>query len=265
MKIRIFILTLAFALLASYTKSQNNQKNIVDSKGYKQGYWEKTYSNGQIKYKGFFKDNKPVGDFKRYDVEGNLKAEMTHFENSNKVYAKFYYPQNIIQAEGYYINKQKDSIWNYYTTDKYLINSVSYKNNKKEGVEKKFYPSGSVSEIAKWKDGLNEGTTTRYYEKGNIMSIYNYKKGKLDGEYKVYGVSNNILIHGNYSDNRRDGKWIYYKEDATVEKEITYTNGIADNAEELERLETEYMKLMEKNKGKFKDPMDQMYNAIPPM
>ena len=95
--------------------AQNNKEyNQVDEKGNKQGYWEKRYQNGNMQYSGFFKNNKPVGIFKRFDEDGNLKVELDYPENSHKIFAKFYYPELLLQAEGYYINQQKDSIWNYY-------------------------------------------------------------------------------------------------------------------------------------------------------
>ncbi len=74
-----------------------------------------------------FKDNKPLGIFKRFDQNGVLKVEMLYKENSDKIYSKFYYPGGTLQAEGLYIGKLKDSTWNYYSEDAYKINEVIYK------------------------------------------------------------------------------------------------------------------------------------------
>jgi antitoxin component YwqK of YwqJK toxin-antitoxin module len=88
--------------------------------------------------------------------------------------------------------------------------------------------------------------------------------GILDGEYNVYGLDNNIIIQGQYENNKRDGKWIYYKKSGHIDSEIKYINGVAENQKKIDELETQLLDELEKNKGKIKNPMDEMYNAIPP-
>ena len=189
---------------------------------------------------------------------------MFYKENSDKIYTKFYYPGKILQAEGYYINKKKDSIWIYYTEEGYKINEVPYLHDQKHGTERKFYQSGALSEKSEWNAGINNGLTIRYNENGNVMMRIMYQNNKLDGEYNVYGPEENILIQGQYINNKREGKWIYYKDNGHISNELNYINGIAENQEELERLEDEQIKMLENNKGKIQDPSESMYNAIPP-
>ena len=266
MKIKKIFLASAFIIASvSFSVAQNTQEyNLVDERGNKQGYWEKRYENGNMQYSGFFKNNKPIGAFKRYDRNGILKVELNYIENSDKVYTKFYYPGKILQAEGYYINQQKDSIWNYFSIENFLINKVPYLNNQKHGTEMKFFDNGSIYEKSEWKNGINDGITIRYYDNENVMMRIFYMNGMLDGEYNVYGLDENILIQGQYENNRREGKWTYFKANGHIESEINYIDGIADNQEKLDELEHEYLEQLEKNKGKFQDPTDQMYNAIPP-
>ncbi|MEZ4997566.1 MAG: hypothetical protein R2758_08925 [Bacteroidales bacterium] len=44
----------------------------------KQGPWMKKYPNGNLMYEGKFKNDKPVGLFKRYTEEGVLLSELTY-------------------------------------------------------------------------------------------------------------------------------------------------------------------------------------------
>ncbi|MBU8892439.1 MAG: hypothetical protein KOO66_06645 [Bacteroidales bacterium] len=256
----ILLITVNFFAVAQ----NNNSDNIIDERGFKQGFWEKHYDNGNIQYQGYFKDNKPVGEFKRFTKKGVLKVILNYHENSNKIYAKFYHPGKIIQAEGFYLGQNKDSIWSYYSVDGYLINQVSYIDNIKTGTEKQFYQNGNIHEKSEWKDGVKDGLVMRFYDSGKVMMRIFYMNGRLEGEYNVYGPDENILIQGQYENNKREGKWIYYKDNGHIKDELNYTNGVADNQEELERLENEYIEMMEKNKGKFKEPTEDMYNAIPP-
>ncbi|MFC2096132.1 toxin-antitoxin system YwqK family antitoxin [Bacteroidota bacterium] len=262
---KISTLLLLFILASLISIGQNTEtKNQVDANGLKQGYWGKHYSNGNLQYSGNFKNNQPIGEFKRYDQEGVLKVEMIYKENSHKVYTKFYYPGKMIQAEGYYIQKLKDSVWNYYSSEGHKINEVPFINDQKHGTEKKLYKNGAISEKLEWQNDIKDGLTIRYYDNGKVMMRIFYMNGLLDGEYNVYGIDENILIQGQYENNKREGKWTYYKENGHIRDELNYINGIAENQDELERLENEQIEMLEKNKGKFKDPSESMYNEIPP-
>jgi len=264
MKIKTIIALAALICITYASIAQEQPKNKTDQNGLKQGYWEKFYPNGQMQYSGTFEDNKPVGTFKRFNRDGMLVVEMIHEATTDEVFAKFYYPGKVLQAEGYYSGKKKDSIWVYYTEEGNKINEVPFFNDQKNGLEKKFYPNGALSEETKWKNGQKDGLTIRYYNDGKVMMRMMYNNNKLDGEYNVYGPEENILIQGQYVDNIREGKWIYYKDNGHVKDELNYINGVAENQEELERLEDEQIKMLEKNKGKIQDPSESMYNKIPP-
>ena len=50
--------------------------NIIDDQGKKQGSWYKYYNNGNIKYKGQFKDDVPQGLFFYYYNSGELRTSL---------------------------------------------------------------------------------------------------------------------------------------------------------------------------------------------
>jgi antitoxin component YwqK of YwqJK toxin-antitoxin module len=257
MKYKIIFITFIFIASSLFSFAQENSINQVDDKGYKQGLWKKYYQNGKLQYEGNFKNNKPVGELKRYTNDGVLKAVLDFEENSNNIYAKFYHPGKKIQAEGIYIGQSKDSIWNYYSEDGFLINKVPYVNDIKTGIEEKFYNNGNLYEKTEWKEGIKDGLVLKYYDSGNVMLRIFYMNGIFDGEYNVYGPDENILIQGQYENNKREGTWKYYKENGHIETELKYINGVAENQEELERLENEYIEKLENDKGKFKEPTEE--------
>ena len=55
------IILLSLLLMSGNAMTQN----LTDAAGKKQGQWVKNYPNGKIMYEGTFKDDKPVGLFKR--------------------------------------------------------------------------------------------------------------------------------------------------------------------------------------------------------
>ena len=266
MKQKIFLF-LFFSTITAICIAQTNDTlfNQVDAKGLKQGYWKKHYPNGNLQYTGYFKNNKPLGEFKRYNREGELLAIMDYPENSSKIYTKIFYPNNQVQAEGFYINKQKDSIWQFFTENKILVSKINFVLDKKHGLETRFFDNGDIFEKIEWKNGIQDGITLRYYENGNVMIRATYNNGILHGLYSSFNSNGKPIIYGKYENNRREGKWITYDESGKPKNEINYLNGIADNQEELDRIEQEEIEMLEKNKGKFIDPMEKMYNNIPPM
>ena len=63
--------------------------NEIDSNGNKQGVWSKYYKNGNLRYKGQFRNDKPEGLFFYYYDTGELKVEKEFFHPLNE---KLYNP-----------------------------------------------------------------------------------------------------------------------------------------------------------------------------
>jgi hypothetical protein len=64
-KFFILAIPLVFGLTPTFaeTAQQDTVFNQVDHLNRRQGHWKKRYKNGEIAYHGFFKDDKPRGDF----------------------------------------------------------------------------------------------------------------------------------------------------------------------------------------------------------
>ena len=67
-------------------------QNVTDATGKKQGPWVKNYPDGKIMYEGTFRDDKPVGLFKRYNEKGVLQSELTFSDNKDEAQAVFFHP-----------------------------------------------------------------------------------------------------------------------------------------------------------------------------
>lgn len=65
-----------------YTMTGGQKSKII-----KQGYWKEYGPNHKLIYEGKFKDNKEIGLFKYYDINGNLEKTMTFYESiTNWIY-----------------------------------------------------------------------------------------------------------------------------------------------------------------------------------
>jgi len=103
-RILAFLVLLIFSGLA--IGQTDGAKNQLDSKNRKQGYWCKYYPNGKKAYEGWFKDDKPVGEFKRYHQNGELKVIMVYSESPPYVITTFFNEDGKKIVSGFYKNKR---------------------------------------------------------------------------------------------------------------------------------------------------------------
>ncbi len=186
------------------------QINQVDSKGRKQGQWAKKYDDRNVlKYKGQFKDDKPVGTFTYYYPSSKVKAIIKHDDNSDRSVAYYYHENGSLMSHGIFRGANKDSIW---------VN---------------FGPSERVSSAETYSNGVLNGKKVVYFvpedpnDKSQIPSIVsNYKDGVLDGEYKEFHVNTAPKAKGQYVNGKRHGIWYYYHLNGRQSHLYRYKNGV---------------------------------------
>ena len=123
---KIFTLLFLFGFLLA-----NSQKMMIDPNGLKQGQWQDWYDDGSIKYNGTFMDGIEQGLWKFYYKTGELKATKEFFHEGKAAATHIYYKNGNIRASGLYVNKMKDSTWNYFNEDSVLGESIKFKSSKR--------------------------------------------------------------------------------------------------------------------------------------
>jgi antitoxin component YwqK of YwqJK toxin-antitoxin module len=232
-----------------------NAQNLTDETGKKQGPWVKHYPNGKIMYEAVFKDDNPVGLFKRYDTDGNLQSELTYSENGDEVKAVFFYPDGHKAGEGTYIGRKKEGIWKFYpsTEPQYIISEENYSDNLRHGLARKYHPDGTVAETLTWDNGVQTGGWMQYYADGKVCLRAEYLAGKLDGPFSFYYPNGKLQFEGRYKADFRDGDWMVFNEDGSLKQVMKYSEGRLADPEYSER-ETKFLDDLEKNKGKIRIP-----------
>ncbi len=236
--------------------SKVNQK---DAKGRKQGIWKKKYKNGNLAYEVRFKDDSPIGTYKRFHPNGELKA---HLEYNEKAFAsaKFYDRKGKLVSEGFYRGKQKDSVWRYYSANDSLRLLEHYKNGKLNGRVESFFDSGKVAEFYTYKDGVKNGLWRQLYETGKTRAEANFTDGLREGATNFFYPNGRFEIKGRYKQDQRHGKWEFFDPRGKLHNTIMYEMGKQDSDSE----DREHKKLIEqeKNKGKIADPKNFMNNPM---
>ncbi|GAB4146928.1 MAG: hypothetical protein Fur0041_21110 [Bacteroidia bacterium] len=218
--------------------------NKTDEKGRKQGAWKKLDEKGTVVYVGQFKDDKPYGKFTYFDTEGRKMTEMD-FRDNGVAYSKMFYVSGKLQAQGKYVNQQKDSTWLFYNEDGYLLSEEIYLKGKKEGKSVVYHPgTKQVAEEKYYKNGVEDGKWVQYYADGKKKAEGTYVMGNLEGKAIWYFPDGRIDILGNYKHAVKHGIWTYYNPDGTVKGKETWDLGKLKSQEKLITPE-EYRKSVE--------------------
>jgi len=256
MKRALLILLLAF--MAVGIQAQNDTINNYDDQNRKHGTWVKKYSNGQVRYKAEFKHGKPKGTTKRYHRNGNLKAVM-NYQTPKRVFTELYNKKGKKQAEGYYQDRKKDSVWKFFDEDGRIVAKDSYKTGKRDGKLLRFFPDGDTSYVVHWANGKRDGKVRQFFDNGKEKLVGFYSDGKLEGPLTIFYPSGFKKVEGHYKNNVRDGKWVHYNEEGDTTKVINYIDGTPENEDQLEREETKEIRKLENKEGKLGDPRDMLY------
>lgn len=189
--------------------------NRIDKQGRKQGLWEKKYTDGHLRYRGHFLDDKPYGVFKNYYDEGDSLEGIRIFSNDGRIaYAKEFYTTGALWGEGKYVDQKKDSIWKFYDDLQRLRVKAQYINGKREGKSVHFYADGNVLEVKNWKNDSADGPFQQYYDEGGLMEEGTYIRGQLQDTLSIYDMDGKIVVKGRYFNDMHEGSWVNYYDGA---------------------------------------------------
>jgi antitoxin component YwqK of YwqJK toxin-antitoxin module len=248
-------LTAIISILLSFSCMAQNDLNKTDQKGLKQGKWVKKYPNQVVMYEGFFKDDHPVGEFKRYYEDNTLRSLLIYSNDGIEAEATIYHPNGYISSKGKYINQMKEGKWQFFSPENngYLICEEYYSGNVRNGLSLKYYQDSTIAEKVNYVRGVKNGEWVQYFENGRMWIRSSYLNGKLDGKFEVWFENGTKSFSGQYKNDSRDGTWIIYNRDGSIKYKIEYRNGYTDD-KRVDIDESNYLDSLERNKGKIPDP-----------
>jgi len=256
----LFILFVSIFFLRSvstFAQPADTLWNQTDAKGWKQGYWRTFYDNGKIRYKGYFKDNQPVGEFRRYYESGGLMA-VQQYTSKGTSYVTMYYENGQLAAKGKYVGQKRDSLWQFYSYyDKTLRLVENYREGKLHGKSVKYYPNRQPAEIIHWTDDKREGEWKQFFEDGSIKLEAVYVNDKRDGYFRLYRPNGMPEVFGQFKENLMDGEWVYFDEKGQERMHIRYRKGESLDPALVDSLQQELIKAMDANKGKYPEPTEE--------
>jgi antitoxin component YwqK of YwqJK toxin-antitoxin module len=201
-------LFLAIFVIFSIIGDAQEVLNQTDDQGKKQGTWVKKFENGQERYRGEFKEDKPVGTFFYYYDDGAKSSEVSYIgEDGTTSTAKFFHRNGTIMGEGKYLNQQKDGEWKYYDDQSMLSSIDNYENGKLNGMNKVFFLNGNVAVEIPFVDGLKNGDFVEFFSDGTIKMKGTYQDNTYTGKYFQNYADGKLMVEGEYKAAVKDGLW----------------------------------------------------------
>jgi antitoxin component YwqK of YwqJK toxin-antitoxin module len=255
MNLKIITIACLLAISAITLCQEQSEINLTDAKGLKQGHWIKKYPDGNVMYEGYFHDDHPAGEFKRYYEDKTLKSVLVYSNDGKEAAATIWHPNGFISSKGKYVNQLKEGKWQFFSslTEGYLICEEIYSKNLKNGPSLKFYRDSTAAEKVIYSNDIKQGEWLQYYSNGTVCLRSNYLDDKINGPFEVWFENGTLEISGQYKNDTKDGIWHIYNKDGSVRYKVEYHLGVTKDRQ-MDIDESEYLDSLEKNKGKISDP-----------
>lgn len=250
---RLIVATVFLFFIVAGSALAQDTINQIDATGKKQGYWEKMQPNGKPLYKGQFKDDKPVGEWKRYHDNGVVKAQISYPENSDTAAVILYNNIGNKVAEGYYVGKEKAGHWNYFDKGK-KVSEENYVDGTKNGLARTYYPTGELYVETDYVDGVENGIYRAFFKSGEVYFECQMKDGKRDGYCQIYHSNGEMETEAFYKAGVREDIWNYYDEDGKLSYALIYKKGLIQNQSVLDSVEQISYRKLDANRNKILDP-----------
>ncbi|HAQ21499.1 MAG TPA: hypothetical protein DCR40_20050 [Prolixibacteraceae bacterium] len=224
------LLIFCLLVLISGNIFAQNAVNQTDSQGRKQGFWTKKDADGKLLYQATFKDDKPVGEMKRFHPNGKVKAILNFVEGSDLSNAKLFDERGNLIAQGKFAGQMKTGEW-IYLKGTGIILTETYINGIKDGISKRFYTTGELLEESNWQNNKMHGIYRTYFQDGKPFLECNYSGGKRNGTFKTWFPNGQPELDASYHNDARDQDWKYFDQEGNLIYTLKFDHGKLLNPE----------------------------------
>ncbi len=223
-------------------------EGLYDISGGKKGVWKFYTSNGVLREKGNYDDNKAEGEYVTYYMNGEKKSVSNYKNDSLTGYYAGYHISKKLREQGWYKNNEAHGEWRQYAVDGTLQTINFYHRGKLHGNQKYFNGNGELYRIAKFNYDEIEADTyfsknetpietityigktgaytlETHHQNKKIESRTQYVNGVKHGKYEYFDFYGNKITTGAYLNGIVDGEFVWYYPNGTVSSKITYLNG----------------------------------------
>ena len=173
------------------------------------------------------KNGKRDGQDHSYYGSGCVRSIQTYsFGVKNGPQQVFFDSTGQIQREENYLNGKLNGRVIQLTRYGDTVCFLNYAMDLPDGIQREYYPDGTVKKQTQYDKGLITGLHINYNEKGKVISTLNYKLGKNDGKWTYFSDEGKILGIQNWLLNQKNGDFITYDDKGTTLSKGTFKKDI---------------------------------------
>ncbi len=136
------------------------------------------------------------------------------------------YNANQKVEEGEYLDNKRTGVWKKYYPTGSLQSEINYLENHPYGHYTTYYPNNRVEESGYWTANKNTGDFKRFHENGKLAQDFNFNShGKRDGEQKYYYADGTLQCTVEIDNGVAHGMYMLYYPNGELREEKRITNG----------------------------------------
>lgn len=131
-----------------------------------------------------------------------------------------------IVEEGNYENNKRVGLWKKYFPSGSIRSEITFDNNLPRGPYKVYYPNGKLEESGEWQSNKNIGDFKRYHENGQIAQDFTFNRdGKRNGTQNYFYQNGQLQMRVEVMDGVAHGAYSVFYPNGDVKEEKRMTNG----------------------------------------
>ena len=135
------------------TRTTYHSKNDGGVSSGRHGLYESFYENGQLDYRGNYKNGKKEGLWESYYTNGQFRRKENYKDGKQHGLHEVFYENGQLLYRRNYKNGEYHGLWEFYHTNGQLGTKGNIKNNKEQGLWEYYDRDGNPTKTEEWKDG----------------------------------------------------------------------------------------------------------------
>lgn len=132
--------------------------------------------------------------------------------------------------DGNYKDNRKEGIWRKFWPNGNLHSEINYELGRPNGAYKVYYDNGKIEEMGNWINSKNTGVFKRWYSNGNPQQEFVFNDdGKRDGWQKYYHENGKTAVELQVKNGEESGVCKRYNEDGSLQEEKTFNDGVVNS------------------------------------
>ena len=140
------------------------------------------------------------------------------------------YQPGQLMAEGAYIGNRREGIWKRYWPTGKLKSEITYKMGRPMGSYTTYYPDGKVEEDGSWDLDRNIGRFKRYHTNGKLAQDFQFNDyGIRNGVQKYYHENGQLAVEVEITNGKEDGSLKRYYANGDLHQVAEFNGGVINS------------------------------------